>query len=106
MNDLLMIAGLIYLVISICILLISAIFLSDAVFKNDMRARIRKMISKRNKFGVAQLILVGLIFLPAVGTGTLFGLVVTIIIMAGSYIYELGLKKDLEKDEAEKDREE
>lgn len=106
MDILLMIAELIYLVISIFIFLGSAIFLSDAVLKNDMRDRIRKMISKRNKFGVAQLILVGLIFLPAVGTGTLFGLVVTIIIMAGSYIYELGLKKDLEKDDVEKDREE
>ena len=93
MNDLLMIAELIYLVISICILLISAIFLSDAVFKNDMRARIRKMISKRNKFGVAQLILVGLIFLPAVGTGTLLGLVVTMIIMAGAIYTNLVLRK-------------
>ena len=102
MNDLLMIAELIYLVISIFVFLGSAMFLSDAVLKNDMRDRIRKMISKRNKFGVAQLILVGLIFLPAVGTGTLLGLVVTMIIMAGAYIYELGLKKD----DVEKDREE
>ena len=106
MNDLLMIAGLIYLVISICIFIGSAIFLSDAVFKNDMWVRVRKMISKRNKFGVAQLILVALIFLPAVGTGVLFGLGCTIIIMAGAYIYELGLKKDLKKDDVEKDREE